>query len=209
MDSLAAEAHCCAIGMTTIVEKILLVLLGAALSGIAYLLKRRIEKKHTYDALERHQKLLIIRKELDEQKVSIEDLRSLESALLKRNAKAENAEKLQHELLPLLKSGDDEFVSQFEMNMRADGNVKIAKAKLEQIFYELSYKLENKEREALEESQKAWEEYSSKHAEFSASSYEGGSIYPLIYLSTVESLVVERTAWLKSELDEIRRLKDL
>ncbi len=190
-------------------EKILLVLLGAVLSGIAYLLKRRIEKKHASDSLERHQKLLTIRKELNEQKLTVEDLRSLESALLKRNAKTENAEKMQDELSPLLEENNNALLSQFEMNMRADGNVKIAKAKLEQIYQELSFRLENKEREALEESHKTWEEYSRKHAEFSASSYEGGSIYPLIYLSTLESLVVERTALLKSELDEIRRLETL
>jgi uncharacterized protein YecT (DUF1311 family) len=190
-------------------EKILLVLLGAVLSGIAYLLKRRIEKKQTSDTLERHQKLLTIRKELSEQKLSMEDLRSLESALLKRNTKAENAEKMRDELSPLLEEKNDGFLSQFELNMRADGNVKIAKAKLEQVYNELSFKLEAKEKETLEGSQKAWEEYSRKHAEFSASSYEGGSIYPLIYLSTLESLVVERTALLKSELDEIRRLESL
>ena len=190
-------------------EKILLVSLGAVLSGIAYLLKRRIEKKHTSDALERHQKLLTIRKELNEQKLTIEDLRLLESALFKRNAKAENVEKMQDELSPLLEENHDEFLSQFEMNLRADGNVKIAQAKLEQIYKELSFRLENKERTLLEASQKAWEQYSHKHAEFTASSYEGGSIYPLIYLSAVESLVVERTALLKSELDEIRRLESL
>jgi uncharacterized protein YecT (DUF1311 family) len=190
-------------------EKILLILLGAALSSVAYLLKRRIEKKQTSDALERHQKLLIIRKELNEQKVSVEDLQLLESILLKRNAKAENAEKMQRELSSLLEKDNDESLSQFEMNMRADGNVRIAKAKLEQVYNELSYKLENKEKPTLEESQKAWEEYSTRHAEFSASSYEGGSIYPVIYLSALESLVVERTALLKSELDEIRRLESL
>lgn len=190
-------------------EKILLILLGAALSSVAYLLKRRIEKKQTSDALERHQKLLIIRKELNEQKASVEDSQLLESILLKRNAKAENAEKMQGELSSLLEKDNDESLSQFEMNMRADGNVRIAKAKLEQVYNELSYKLENKEKPTLEESQKAWEEYSTRHAEFSASSYEGGSIYPLIYLSALESLVVERTALLKSELDEIRRLESL
>lgn len=188
-------------------EKLLLVLLGAVLSGIAYLLKRRIEKKHASDALERHHKLLTIRKELNEQKLTVEDLRLLESALLKRNAKAENAEKMQEELSPLLEENRDEVLSQFEMNMRADGNVKIAEAKLEQIYKELSFKVRNKEREALEASQKAWEKYSRKHAEFTASSYESGTIYRLIYLSALESLVVERTALLKSELDEIRRLE--
>jgi uncharacterized protein YecT (DUF1311 family) len=194
------------VAITEMVEKILLILLGAALSGIAYLIKRRIEKKHAFDELERHQKLLIIRKELNEQKLSVDDLRLLESALLKRKDKAQNVESIQSELSPLLEEGGDEFLSQFEMNMRADGNVKIAKAKLDQVYNELVYKLEGREREALEESQKAWEEYCTKHAEFSASSYEGGTIYPLIYLSALESLVVERTALLKGELDEIRRL---
>jgi uncharacterized protein YecT (DUF1311 family) len=157
---------------TEMFEKILLILLGAALSSIAYMIKRRIEKRHASDTLERHQKLLTIRKELNEQKLTVEELRLLESVLLKRNDKAQNVESIQSDLSPLLEGDGDEFLSQLEMNMRADGNVRVAKAKLEQVYNELAYRLEDKEREALEESQKAWEEYSTKHAEFSASTYD-------------------------------------
>ncbi len=64
-----------------LLEKILFVILGALLPGIAYLLKRRIEKKPVSDALEKHQKLLSINKELAGQKISVEDLHLLEQAL--------------------------------------------------------------------------------------------------------------------------------
>ncbi len=77
------------------------------------------------------------------------------------------------------------------------------------MYNQLLFKLEDEEREALEKSQKAWEEYSKKHAEFAASGYSGGTIYPLIYLTMLESLIIERTASLKSESDEIKRLRNL
>lgn len=61
------------------VEKILLVFLGVAISSIGYFLKRYIEKKKSSEILERHQKLLTIKKELSEQKLTVEDLKLLEN----------------------------------------------------------------------------------------------------------------------------------
>lgn len=90
--------------------------------------------------------------------------------------------------------------------MRADSNLKIAKAKLDQVINELSFKIDEVEREKLMQSQAAWENYSVEQAEAASISYRGGSIYPLIYLSELESLTVERAARLQAELDELRRL---
>lgn len=191
------------------IEKILLVFLGVVISSIGYFLKRYIEKKKSLETLERHQKLLTIKKELSEQKLTVEDLKLLESALLTKKSKAALVEEIQGELPPIFEREEDEFLSQAELNMRASDNVKIAKAQLEKVYNELLFKTEDHERETLEKSQKTWGKYSIAHSKFSASGYEGGTIYPLIYLSTLESLVVDRTALLQSELDEIRRLREI
>ena len=45
-----------------------------------------------------------------------------------------------------------------------------------------------------------------EQAEAAAVSYRGGTIYPLIYLSEIERLTVDRTARLQADLDELRRL---
>jgi len=191
------------------IEKILLILLGVAISSIGYFLKRYVEKKQVSETLERHQKLLTIKKELSEQKLTVEDLKLLENSLLTKKSKAALVEEIQDELPSIFERDDDEFLSQSELNMRASDNVKIAKAHLEKVYNELLFKVEEQERETLEKSQKTWEKYSIAHSKFSASGYEGGTIYPLIYLSTLESLVVERTALLQGELDEIKRLREI
>jgi uncharacterized protein YecT (DUF1311 family) len=62
------------------------------------------------------------------------------------------------------------------------------------------------ESQSLMNSQMEWERYSVRQAEAAASSFKGGSIYPLIYALELESLTNERTARLQAELDELIRL---
>ncbi len=187
-------------------EKVFLVVLGTLLSGIAYLLKRRVEKRPISDALEKHQKLLSINKELAGQKISVEDLHALEQSLVRRGSQKEvYIGDLRKELSSVSDENNDEFFSNWEMKIRASGNVKIAEAKLEQIFEELSFKLGKEEKGVLEKSQKAWEIYSRKQAEFAAGSFRGGTGESLVYMLELESLIVDRVASLQSMLDEIRK----
>jgi len=187
------------------IEKILFVALGSLLSALAYLIKRRIEKKHESDTLDRHLRLLSISKGLAEQQISIEALQALENALLNKSlAQEKHREELQGNLIALTVGGDDAFLSQAGLNMRAKGNVKIAEAKMEQVLNELLFELEGEERELLQKSQKAWEAYCKRESEFAASGYTGGTMYPLAYLSGLEVLVVDRTALLQSHLDQVR-----
>jgi len=109
-------------------------------------------------------------------------------------------------MLPIVESQEGEHLTQIEMNIRASRDVNIAEAKMQGAIETLSLLLEEIERQALLESQKAWKIYSEKQAEAAASSYRGGSIYPLIYLSELESLIVERTVRIQAEIDELKRL---
>lgn len=191
-----------------VLEKIGFILLGAVISGAGYLIKRKIESAPQSDALDRQKKLLEINKQMREQSLSVEDIKSLEAALTgKAEAIAKHVVNIERETKPLTEKRDGEFLSQAEMNLRADANLKISRAKMEQILTELSFKLDGFERDAMYESQKIWEAYSLKQAEAESASYMGGSIYPLRYLSELESLTVERAARLQSRLDELRRLR--
>jgi uncharacterized protein YecT (DUF1311 family) len=186
-----------------ILEKLLFVILGAALSGLAYLLKRRIEKKTEFDALDKHQKLLNIHKEMSDRKISVEDLRSLENALLRKASKTEkHAEEIQERIVPALEQGIEEGLSQAELNERASIRVKAAEAKLEQIVNELALSMDSESKDALFTAHKAWKRYSIRQAEFAASGFMGGTIYPLIYYSELESLINDRITLMQNGLKE-------
>ena len=187
-------------------EQIGLVALGAAISAVGYFLKRMIEGKSRADVLEKQKRLLEINREMTQQGLAPEDMMTLERVLLgKAKTIATNIETIEGRARPLTEKKGGEFLSQAELNMRADANLKLAKAKMEQVLTELSFKLEDPEREALTTSQKAWEAYSHSHAGAESSIYRGGTIYPLIFLSELESLTVERAARLQARLDELRR----
>lgn len=188
-------------------EKIGFTVLGIILSVSVYFLKRWIESKPEIEALDKQKKLLDINKQLNEQGLTVEDLRKLESILVgKAESIIKHTQDIEKDTQSLTEKDEGEFLSQAELNMRADGNLKIAKAKLEQVINELSFKIDDVEREKLMQSQRAWENYSIEQSEAASISYRGGSIYPLIYLSELESLTVERAARLQAELDELRRL---
>lgn len=190
-------------------EKIALVLLGVLLSGVAYLIKRRLEKKPALEKLDVQTKLLSINKQMKEQGLTAGDLATLELVL---TGKAQAVEKHTHEMeqaaRPLLEKPMGEFLSQAEMNIRASNNLDIAKLKMTHVVNELKLLLDEPDKSALLSAQTAWESYCVEQAEASAIAYRGGSIYPLIYLSELEKLTVDRTARLQADLDELRRLEN-
>jgi uncharacterized protein YecT (DUF1311 family) len=191
------------------IEKISLILLGVAISGLGYLLKRYIEKKSISEVLGRQKMLLEINKQMRDQNLSPEELIQLEAVLVgKTRARSKRFIELEKEILSVVEKQEGEYLTQKEMNIRASTNLDIAEAKMRQAVEELSMKLEETEKKAMLESQYAWKKYSEMQAEAASSRYREGSIYPLIYLSELESLVVERTARLRAELDELKSLSN-
>ena len=105
-----------------------------------------------------------------------------------------------------MKEAKNRFISQQELNRRADNKVKIIRAKLKAIYDELKALLDVKEVNALNESQETWEKYSQKQAEFAALRFETGSLRPLVFFEVIELLTTERISLLKSELKERQEL---
>ncbi|VAW13949.1 hypothetical protein MNBD_BACTEROID05-1016 [hydrothermal vent metagenome] len=188
-------------------EKLGFVILGVILSGIAYLIKRWVEGKPQVEALDKHKKILEIHKQMNEQGLDVDGLKDLE-ALLTGKAKAitEHSKELTQQTEPLVQSNDTEDLTQLELNKRAREKFEKAKIKLQEVIAGIDSRVGDKESQALMNSQRAWESYSVDQAQAVASSYEGGSIYNLIYLSELESLTIERTARLQAELDELIRM---
>ena len=164
------------------IEKIGFTVLGVVLTVLVYFLKRWIEGKPRIEALDRQKKLLDINKQLNEQGLTLEDLKNLEEILVgKAESIIKHTQEIEKDTQPLIEKDQGEFLSQAELNIRANSNLKVAKAKLEQVINELSLKIDDIEREKLMQSQRAWENYSTEQAEAASISYRGGTIYPLIY----------------------------
>ncbi|MFK5949688.1 MAG: lysozyme inhibitor LprI family protein [Methylococcales bacterium] len=190
------------------IEKIGLILLGAVISLVIYLVKRKLENKPQLETLEKHKKLLDIHRKMNDQGIDIKGLRELEEKL---NDKAEaiqsNVALLQSESKPIVSNDETEELSQTELNIRATELVEEAKNKLQETIAAIDGRIGDDESQALMNSQIEWERYSRSQAEVAASGYKGGSIYSFIYGSELESLTNERTARLKEELNEIMRLR--
>ncbi len=191
------------------IEKVALVLLGILLSMGFYFIRRRIEKKPAMELIEKRQKLLDINRQMSEQGVSHEELAILEDIITgKKRAIESHREKAERETKPLIPEEEMEYLTQADMNARASENFENAKKRLETVVLELRSELDKEEEKAFNEAQRAWESYSVEQAQAASARYTGGSIYPLIYLSELESITIDRVGRLQAELDEIQRLRN-
>jgi len=185
-------------------EKFGLVLLGVVISAFGYLLKRKIENKPQHETLDKHKKLLDIHKQMNEQGIDVSGLKQLEAMITGRSEAIQtNNRALQAEAKPLIEEDETENLTQLELNNRAARRLEVAKEKMQRAIAGIDSRVGDSVSQSLMNSQTEWERYSISQAEAASSSYQGGSIYPLIYASELESLTNERTARLQAELDEL------
>ena len=188
-------------------EKLGWLVLGGLLSAVAYFAKRWIEGKPQNETLDKHKKLLDIHKQMHEQGLDVDGLRNLETQLIgKANAIKKHTSELSEKREPLI-AAQEENLTQLELNKRASERFEIAKQKLQEVIAGIDSRVGDKESQALMNSQNAWEGYSVDQAMAAASSYDGGSMWSLVYFSELESLTIERIARLQAELDELIRLR--
>ncbi|MDO6612280.1 lysozyme inhibitor LprI family protein [Shewanella sp. 1_MG-2023] len=193
--------------MTEIIEKIGFIALGGIISAVAYLLKRKIESKPDLELLDKHQKVLDVHKKMSEQGLDIQSLNTFGQMLTAKSASVQNhIQGLQTESATYLVSSPSEHVTQLEMNQQALESFTRSSEKMSNIYDELKNKLDSDQIPLYESSQSSWLKYSKEQALAVASMYRGGSIYPLIYHTELETLVHERTARINSELDELIQL---
>ena len=190
--------------MTDIIEKIGFIALGGIISAVTYLLKRKIESKPDLELLDKHQKVLDVHKKMSEQGLDIQSLNIFGQMLTAKSVSVQShVQDLQTESATYLVRSPNEHVTQLEMNQQALESFTRSSVKMSNIYDELKSKLDSEQIPLYESSQSSWLKYSKEQALAFSSMYRGGSIYPLIYHTELETLVHERTARIQSELDEL------
>jgi uncharacterized protein YecT (DUF1311 family) len=92
--------------------------------------------------------------------------------------------------------------TQVEMNDCAGKEYKTADAALNRVYQQLVAKLEAEEKTQLKMAQTAWIKYRDTNCEFVADQYKGGTIRPMIYALCLADVTRNRSAELKSQIED-------
>ncbi|RHW19504.1 lysozyme inhibitor LprI family protein [Pseudomonas jilinensis] len=165
---------------------------GALLAGVAYLLKRKIEKNDSgkiEEFISGYERLHKLYRAEPEDKVSAEELaaanRIVESAQGSHDS--------------LLESG--EHLTQADMNRISLAQLTAADAQLSVVYEELMSFQDGARAEALDYAMESWRKFRHDFAAFEAEFYRGGSIQSLIYAANAEARTNEFIRLLSEQLE--------
>jgi uncharacterized protein YecT (DUF1311 family) len=97
------------------------------------------------------------------------------------------------------------FQTQYEMNQEAETEFQKTDKQLQKICGEIRSTLDAEGRKKFDVAQSAWINYRKAEAESYADLYRGGSIWPLIYATSLTDSTENRIKELQIELDDIKR----
>lgn len=183
-------------------EKIIYLLVGAAVTWGLYFIQRRLERRKTTEVIDRNQKLLNLKQGLDQASTSLEELRQFESRLI---GKAEAAVKIAGRYVS--QAGEvarhgDAITAQDDISTQAIASFQRADSRLADMVAHLRRQLDGENLAAFEEVHLAWLSFRERYARFIAQSYSGGSIQPLIHAVTLESITTSWIAELETQLGD-------
>lgn len=182
-------------------KDVLLLLLGGAGTAIWFFWRRKAEQAPVFENIQKAEKLLSLRKELDNTNYTIGDLKSLEDALMGRAAVAkELGITYEQEAQEVREIEMNAAMTQAEMNIVAAEAYRKAQRKLDKTIEEMKVYFSPEECARFEKANHAWRTYQQIHADFVASQYEGGSIQPLIHASALEAVTIARIVELETDL---------
>lgn len=200
--------------LETNVAKVVVIPTLIAFAGwLGYLLKRWIEKPKplNLDEYADLHKALTLKEKLDQNQMSLNDLRAFRADVLSKPAQAavmsaehyiELARRLADsvEVAPNNGLTLENASNQLEMNEASAKSAETVDKTLSRIVGEMLTASAPREREALIKSQGAWAAW--RDAELARSSilYEGGSILPLVINSQHEAITRERIASLQTDM---------
>jgi len=184
--------------MEPIVQNLLFLGVGAVVSAVAFLLKRRIQGTAIDEDLERQHRVLQIHRELSQQKLGRNDVERFLSFLRRRQRHLDSLP-LQQSLVTPLPTADG---SQAELNDMALQNCREAVADLDRAIDSLRQSTGSERQSELTQMQKHWQVFRDRQAEFVASRYRGGSIVPLIFATEQEILTRERVLQIRRLIEE-------
>lgn len=182
-------------------EQAFLVVLGAALTWTFYFVQRRVERRRTTEAIERSQKLLALKRDLEGARTSLGDLQRFESGLVgKAQSAVQIAEGVVTRAEQVVERGAIEVLQDDEFSAQARERLLLEDARMRRVVAHLRAQLDGEEQAAFDRAHGAWLAFRDRHASFIAQSYARGPIRALIQAVTLESLTSAWTAELETQL---------
>lgn len=182
-------------------KDVVLLLLGGAGTAVWFFWRRRAEQTPVFENIQKAEKLLSLRKELDAAGCTVSDLKNLEAILMGRaEAAKELSASYEEEARQVRELEFNDALTQYEMNTAAARTYQRSEGRLQAVIEQFKKFYSPEEAAQFDEAQCAWREYQLKNASFLAARYEGGTIQPLIYSSVLESAAVARIVELEAEL---------
>ncbi|QSX78961.1 lysozyme inhibitor LprI family protein [Agrilutibacter solisilvae] len=182
-------------------EKLLYLLIGAAITWGLYFIQRRLEGRRTNETIERNQKLLNLKQGMEQARTSLEELRQFESRLI---GKAEAAVKIAGRYVTqageVARQGDAALLAHDELSAQAVDEFRALDARLGELVVHLRAQLDGPHQDAFDEVHIAWLTFRERYARFIAQSYSAGAIQPLIHAVTLESITAAWIAELETQL---------
>ena len=102
--------------------------------------------------------------------------------------------------------GTEIIGTQAKMNVEAGLRADVAQQQMQRaiVALERSGWMEEGQISTLKEAQAHWRKYALAQADFAAAEFKGGTMFPLVYVSELESITVSRTGELKRMQEEMR-----
>lgn len=186
-------------------EKFLYTVFGALMAALGFFVRRRIEQKPMFEQIDKQQKLLALKKNLEASGTTLDDLKVLEDTIMgKANSAKTLAAAYQEQAVQIYATDHSEHMTQADMNRHAAASFHGAEERLAALVEDLRQHLSGGSLDAFENSQQAWLRYREASAEFQSSQYDGGSIQPLIHASALESVTISRIVELEPLLKELQ-----
>jgi hypothetical protein len=174
-------------------------------AAVWFFWRRSAEQATVFEKIQKAEKLLSLRKELDNTKYTVADLKNLEDTLMGR---AKFAKKLsityEKEAQRVREVEQNTGLTQAEMNIAAADAYRKAESKLHSVTAQIREFLSPERCAQFDQSNDDWRVYQQSHAAFLASCYDGGTIQPLIHASALEAVTIARLVELEAELNFIK-----
>jgi len=189
-------------------KDVVLLVLGGIGTSAWFFWRRKVEQTPVFENIQKAERLLSLRKELDNTNCTVEDLKNLEDALMGRaNVARELSITYENEAKQVREIELNGSMSQTEMNIASAQAYRKAEKRLDTVIEQIKEFLSPDECARLNSTNEAWQMYQQKHADFLASRYEGGSIQPLIHASALETVTIARLVELEAELNFMRETR--
>lgn len=197
-------------------------LLGAAVASGGFIVQRAIKKSHAHEEVDLKSRMLDLRDKMSKQGISFEQLDDFEDQLLSRRTAlrkveddvlVELAEKeitsaaeIEAQVRRRLGSFDSADMTQGEMNSAQGAELRRAEALMDEAYHNLRGMVSAEQSALLHRAQQSWLRYRDRQGDFAAAQYEGGSMQPLIRLSEMTEVTVDRTVRLRLEIEHLEYL---